>query len=90
MVTLNLVEMAKAIRQSGRATGKKAPTRLIDRDIANDFNKLLDKSKKKYPENLFIRKMQPVNPTRTQFAGLLAKVDFLENCLRTEKSVHLG
>ena len=86
MTILNLVEMAKSIRQSNRPKGEQAPTRLIDRYIADDFNRLLDKSKKRYPENPLIDKMQPVNPTRTQFAGLLVKVDFLENCLRTEKS----
>ena len=80
-----LINSARAIRQSHLPQAQKNPVKRIDSDVANNFNKLLDASKKKYPEHPFIGKMKPVTPTRTQLSGLLAKVDMLEVSLETEK-----
>ena len=82
----DLVETARSIRQSYQAKAEREPVKVISQDAANEFNKLLDESKKKFPEHPMIRKMQPVNPSRTQFAGLLAKIDLLEDCLKTEQA----
>jgi ABC-type dipeptide/oligopeptide/nickel transport system ATPase subunit len=82
----DLVEMARSIRQSYEAKAERNPVQVIGQDAANAFNRLLDESKKKYPEHPLIRKMNPANPSRTQLAGLLAKVGLLEDCLKTEHS----
>ena len=81
-----LIQTVKSMRESYKAEAERDPVRVIGQDAANAFNRLLDESKKKYPENLFISKMQPTNPNRTQLAGLLAKVDLIEDCLKREQS----
>ncbi len=74
------------MNQAYRPKAEKYPVQVIDRDTANAFNKLLDESKKKFPENPFVKKMKPVDSSRTQLAGLLSKVDLLQDCLKTEES----
>jgi hypothetical protein len=86
MPILDLVKTARSIRESYESKAKSNPVQVIGPDAANTFNKLLDESKNKCPEHPFIRKMQPVNPRRTQLTGLLAKVDLLEDSLKNEQS----
>ena len=81
-----LIQTATSMRQSYRAEAERNPVRVIGQGAAHAFNKLLDESKKKYPENPFISKMQPANPSRTQLAGLLAKLDLIQDCLKKEES----
>lgn len=82
----DLIETARSMNQAYRPKAEKDPVQVIDRDTANAFNKLLDESKKKFPENPFVKKMKPVDSSRTQLAGLLSKVDLLQDCLKTEES----
>ena len=82
----DLTETARSMNQAYRPKAEKDPVQVIDRDTANAFNKLLDESKKKFPENSFVKKMKPVDSSRTQLAGLLSKVDLLRDCLKTEES----
>jgi hypothetical protein len=84
--TSDLIETARAIRQSYKVKAEKDPAGLISREAADAFNKLLDESKKRCPGSTFIEKMRPVTPGRTQLAGLLAKVDVLEDSLKAQKS----
>ena len=70
----DLTETARSMNQAYRPKAEKDPVQVIDRDTANAFNKLLDESKKKFPENSFVKKMKPVDSSRTQLAGLLSKV----------------
>ncbi|UCD71540.1 MAG: hypothetical protein JSW70_00715 [Syntrophobacterales bacterium] len=86
MATSDLIEMARVIRQSYRGKAEKDPAGVISKEAADAFNKLLDESKKRCPKSRFIEKMHPVTPGRTQLAGLLAKVDVLEDSLKAEKS----
>jgi len=86
MVTSDLVEKASAIRQSYRAKAEKDPAGVIGQEAADAFNELLGESKKRCPKSQFIEKMHPVTPGRTQLAGLLAKVDVLEDSLKSETS----
>lgn len=81
-----LVTKVKTIHQSYLVQAEKHPVDVIDHEAANSFNNLLDESKRIYPENQWINKMQPVTPNQTQFAGLVAKLVILEDFLRTEKS----
>jgi hypothetical protein len=69
MSTSDLIEAARTIRQSHKAKAQKDPAGKIDREAADAFNKLLDQSKKRYPGNQFIERMQPVNPGQNQLAG---------------------
>jgi len=85
MPTSDLIERARAIRQSYKAKAEKDPAGMIGQEAAATFNKLLDESKKRCPKSQFIQKMHPVTPGRTQLAGLLAKVDVLEDSLKAEK-----
>jgi hypothetical protein len=78
MPRFNLIETARAIRQSYKVKAEK--------EAADAFNELLDESKKRCPKSRFIKKMRLVTPGRTQWAGLLAKVSVLEDSLRAEKS----
>jgi len=82
----NLIETARSIRQSYKARAEKDPVEMIGQEAAHAFNMLLDESKKRYPKSQLIKKMRPVNPKQTQLAGLLAKVDLLEDSLRAGKS----
>ena len=86
MPTVDLIETARAIRQSYKAKAEKDPARVIGQEAADAFNELLDESKERCPKSRFIEKMRPVTPGRTQWAGLLAKVSVLEDSLRAEKS----
>ncbi|NIS62656.1 MAG: hypothetical protein GTO13_18715 [Proteobacteria bacterium] len=86
MPTFDLVEKAKALRQSYKTKAARDPAGMIDKEAADAFNKLLDELKKRYPKNQFIEKMHPVTPERTQLAGLLAKVSVLEDSLKAEKA----
>ena len=85
MPTSDLIETARTIRQSYKAKAEKDPAGVIDQEAAEAFNKLLDESKKRCPRSQFIEKMHPVTPGRTQLAGLLAKVDVLEDSLKADK-----
>jgi hypothetical protein len=84
--TSDLIETARTIRQSYKAKAEKDPAGVIGQEAADAFNKLLDESKKRCPGRPFIDKMRPVTPGQTQLAGLLAKVDVLEDSLKAEKS----
>lgn len=86
MPTSDLIETAMAIRQSYKAKAEKDPAGVIGQEAADAFNNLLDESKKRCPGSQFIEKMHPVTSGRTQLAGLLAKVDVLEDSLKAEKS----
>jgi hypothetical protein len=86
MPTSDLIETARAIRQSYKAKAERDPAGVIGQEVAGAFNKLLDESKKRCPKSQFIEKMRPVTPGKTQLAGLLAKVDVLEDSLKAEKS----
>jgi hypothetical protein len=86
MPTSDLIETARAIRQSYKAKAEKDPAGVIGQEAADTFNKLLGESKKRCPKSLFIEKMRPVTPGQTQLAGLLAKVDVLEDSLKAEKT----
>jgi len=86
MPTSDLIEKAKALRQSYKAKAERDPAGMIDQEAADAFNKLLDESKKRCPKNQFIEKMRPVTLGRTQLAGLLAKVGVLEDSLKAEKN----
>jgi hypothetical protein len=83
--TSDLIEAARGIRKSYKAKAEKDPAGVIGQEAADAFNKLLDESKKRCPKSPFIGKMQPVVPGRTQLAGLLAKVDVIEDSLKAEK-----
>jgi hypothetical protein len=78
-------ETAGSMSQTYRPKAERNPVQVIDRDIANAFNKLLDKSKKKFPGNPFVKKMNPANPSRTQLACLVAKANLIRNCLKDEE-----
>jgi hypothetical protein len=80
----DLIEMARAIRQSCKAKSEKHPVELINQETARSFNELLDESKSRCPNNQFINTMQLTAPSRTQLSGLLAKLDILEDCLKAE------
>lgn len=82
----NLVEKARAIRESYKAKAERDPVQMIDQEAAQSFNMLLDESRKRYPESQLINKLRPVNPEQTQLAGLLAKVDLLEDSLKAGES----
>jgi hypothetical protein len=82
----DLVDTVRSIRQSHKSQAEKSPTQVIGRDTESAFNKLLDDSKNKCPEHPYILKMQPVNSGRTQIAGLFAKLEVLENSLKSEES----
>jgi|GEM_PF-1853602 hypothetical protein len=84
--TSDLIEAARGIRQSYKAKAEKDPAGVIGQEAADAFNKLLGESKRRCPKSPFIEKMHPVTPGRTQLAGLLAKVDVLEDSLKAEKS----
>ncbi len=84
--TSDLIETARAIRQSYKAKAEKDPAGVIGQEAADAFNKLLDDSKRRCPGRPFIEKMRPVTPGQTQLAGLLAKVDVLEDSLKAPKS----
>ena len=86
MPVSNLIETARAIHKSYRAKAEKHPVEVIGHEAAHSFNKLLDESKSKYPDNQLISKMQPVTPSQTQLAGLLAKLVLLEDFLKAEQS----
>lgn len=86
MPTSDLIETARGIRQSYRAKAERDPAGVIGQEAADAFNKLLNESKKRCPKSQFIEKMRPVTPGQTQLAGLLAKVDVLEDSLKAEKS----
>ena len=86
MPTSDLIETARAIRQSYKAKAEKDPAGVIGQEAADAFNKLLKESKKRFPKSQFIGKMHPVTPGRTQLAGLLAKVDVIEDSLKAERS----
>jgi hypothetical protein len=86
MPVSDLIKTAKAIHQSYRDKAEKHPVEVIGQEAANSFNKLLDESKSKCPENQLITKMQPVTPSQTQLAGLLAKLVILQDSLKTEQS----
>ena len=86
MPTSDLIETARAIRQSYKAKAEKDPAGGIGQEAADVFNKLLDESKKRCPKNQFIEKMHLVTPGRTQLAGLLAKVGVFEDSLKAEGS----
>ena len=86
MPTSDLIEKARAVRQSYKAKAEKDPAGAIGQEAADAFNKLLNESKKRCPRSQFIGKMRPVTPGQTQLAGLLAKVDVLEDSLKAEKS----
>lgn len=86
MAVSNLVEKAKAIRESYRAKAERDPVQMISQDAAQTFNTLLDESKKRYPKSQLIKEMRPVNPEQTQLAGLLAKIDLLEDSLKAGES----
>jgi len=81
----DLIQKAKAFRQSYKAQAERDPAGMISQEAADVFNKLLDESKKRCPKSQFIEKMHPVTPGRTQLAGLLAKVGILEDSLKAEK-----
>ena len=87
MPTSDLIETARAIRQSYRAKAEKDPAGVIGQEAADAFNKLLEECKKRCPQSQFIEKMRPVTPGRTQLAGLLAKVGVLEDSLKAETSI---
>jgi hypothetical protein len=87
MLISELIQKARAVHQSYQDEAEKHPVEVIGQEAAHSFNELLDESKKGFPENQFIKKMQPVTPNQTQFAGLLAKLVVLEDSLRAEKSV---
>jgi len=80
----DLIEMARAIRQSCKAKSEKHPVEVINQETARSFNELLDESKSRCPHNQFITTMQPASPSRTQLSGLLAKLDILEDSLKAE------
>ena len=82
----NLTEKARAIRESYKAKAEKDPVQIIGQEAAQSFNMLLDESKKMYPQSLLIQEMHPVNPGQTQLAGLLAKLDLLEDSLKAGES----
>lgn len=86
MAIPNLVEKARAIRESYKAKAESDPVQMIGQEAAQAFNMLLDESKKRYPESQLIKEMRPVNPEQTQLAGLLAKVDLLEDSLKAGES----
>jgi len=86
MPTSDLIETARAIRQSYRAKAEKDPAGVIGQEAADAFNKLLEECKKRCPQRQFIEKMRPVTPGQTQLAGLLAKVGVLEDALKGETS----
>jgi hypothetical protein len=86
MPMANLVEKARAIRDSYKAKAESDPVRMIGQEAAQAFNTLLDESKKRYPESRLIKVMRPVTPEQTQLAGLLAKVDLLEDILKAGES----
>jgi hypothetical protein len=85
MPTSDLIERAKALRQSYKTKAERDPAGMIGQEAADTFNKLLDESRKRCPKNQFLKKMHPVSPERTQLAGLLAKVGILEDSLKAEK-----
>jgi len=82
----DLIKTTREIHQSYQAKAEKHPVEVISQEAANSFNKLLDESKRSFPENQLINKMQPVTPTQTQLAGLLAKLVVLEESLKAEMS----
>lgn len=82
----SLIEKARAIRESYKAKAEKDPVQIIGQEAAQSFNMLLDESKKMYPQSLLIKEMHAVNPRQTQLAGLLAKVDLLEDSLKAGES----
>ena len=85
MPIADLIETARAIRQSCKAKSEKHPVEVINQETARSFNELLDESKRRCPNDQFINTMQPTAPSRTQLSGLLAKLDILEDSLRAEK-----
>ena len=85
MPIADLIETARAIRQSCKAKSEKHPVEVINQETARSFNELLDESKRRCPNDRFINTMQPAAPSRTQLSGLLAKLDILEDSLRAEK-----
>ena len=86
MAVSNLLEKVRAIRESYKARAERDPVQMIGQEAAQSFNTLLDESKKRYPESHLIKEMRPVNPEQTQLAGLLAKVDLLEDSLKAGES----
>ena len=86
MPTSDLIETARAIRQSYKGKAEKDPAGMIGQEAADAFNELLNESKKRCPRGQFIGKMNPVAPGRTQLAGLLAKIGVLEDSLEAEGS----
>ncbi len=54
MPTSDLIETARAIRQSYKAKAEKDPAGMIGQEAAATFNKLLDESKKRCPKSQFI------------------------------------
>ncbi len=86
MPTSDLVEKAKALRQSYQTKAERDPAGMIGQEIADAFNELLDESKKRCPKNQLIEKMHPVTPGRTQLAGFLAKVSVLGDSLKAERT----
>jgi len=87
--TSDLIETARAIRQSYKATAEEDPAGGIGQEAADVFNKLLDESKKRYSKDQFIEKMHPVTTRRTQLAGLLAKGGVFEDSLKAEGSTQI-
>ena len=84
MPTSDLIETARATRQSYRAKAEKDPAGGIGQESADVFNKLVYESKKRYSKDQFIEKMHLVTPGRSQLAGLLAKVGAFEDSLKAE------
>jgi len=86
MAMSDLVEKARALRESYKAKAERDPVQMIGQEAAQSFNTLLDESKKRCPESQLIKEMRPVNPGQTQLAGFLAKVDLLEDSLKAGES----
>jgi hypothetical protein len=69
MPTSDLIETARAIRQSYKAKAEKDPAGVISQEAADTFNKLLDESKKRCPKSLFVEKMRPSPPDKPNWPG---------------------
>lgn len=54
MPTSDLIETARAIRQSYKTKAERDPAGMIGQEAAATFNKLLDESKKRCPKSQFI------------------------------------
>ena len=80
----NAIQSVRTLRQTYKAETEKHPVREINREAADKFNQLLDDLKKMYPHNRLIGHMQPLTPGKTQLAGLWAKLDVLEDCLKAQ------